>query len=112
MPPGPLTIHSFITFMLKKWVKYLQDNPKIIVEIGSHTDCRGTDLYNQTLSHRRARAAAAFFIQYGIDRNRITGKGYGEKVLTNHCEDGVDCSPEEHQANRRSEFKIVGFLEE
>ena len=95
---------------LIKWVGFLNDNPEIIVEFGSHTDCRGSDDYNHLLSQRRAKAAAEFFIEKGIDRNRITGKGYGEEVLANHCKDGVPCSKALHQENRRSEFKIVGIL--
>ena len=96
---------------LDKIVKIMNDNPNIVIELGSHTDCRASKAYNRSLSSRRAKSSAKY-IQSKIDNSkRIYGKGYGESQLVNDCgcEGNVvsDCSEEEHQANRRTEFKIV-----
>ncbi len=94
---------------LDKLVKIMLDNPTIWIELGSHTDSRGNDQYNQWLSQRRANAAVQYIIDRGINKNRITAKGYGESQLTNRCANGVNCSVAEHQANRRTAFKIVKY---
>lgn len=94
---------------LDKIVAMMTDNPTITIELGSHTDSRGGDPYNLALSDRRARSSAAYIVSKGIAQARIIGKGYGETQLTNQCEDGMRCQPEEHQANRRTEFKVVSF---
>jgi peptidoglycan-associated lipoprotein len=91
---------------LDKLVRVLLDNPKLEIEMGSHTDCRGSDQYNLVLSDKRARAAVLYLISRGIDSTRLTWKGYGETVHVNKCEDGVQCTEEEHQDNRRTEFKV------
>jgi outer membrane protein OmpA-like peptidoglycan-associated protein len=91
---------------LDKLVRVLMDNPKLEIEMGSHTDCRGSDQYNLVLSDKRARAAVLYLISRGIDSTRLTWKGYGETVHVNKCEDGVQCTEEEHQDNRRTEFKV------
>jgi peptidoglycan-associated lipoprotein len=95
---------------LDKIVLALQDNPKVKIELGSHTDSRSSNEYNQDLSQRRAESAVRYIISKGIDAGRITAKGYGESQLVNRCSDGVECSEEEHQQNRRTEFKVVGFV--
>jgi len=92
---------------LDKLVKILKDNPTIWIELGSHTDSRGNDRYNQWLSQSRANSAVQYIIDQGIDKNRITAKGYGETMLLNKCASGVKCSEEDHQLNRRTEFKIT-----
>ncbi len=92
---------------LNKLVKVLSDNPTIIIELGSHTDSRGTSAYNETLSQKRAEAAVAYIVSKGIDARRITAKGYGENVPVNSCVDGVNCTEEQYQMNRRTEFKIL-----
>ena len=92
---------------LDKLVKILKDNPRIVVELGSHTDCRGTNQYNQVLSQRRAQSAVDYIIGRGIDASRITAKGYGESMPINNCTDGINCSDEQYQMNRRTEFKIL-----
>lgn len=92
---------------LDKLVKILKDNPTIWIELSSHTDSRGNDNYNMALSQRRAESAVRYVISKGIDKNRITAQGYGETQLLNHCGNGVKCSVEAHQLNRRTEFKIV-----
>jgi len=92
---------------LDKLVKIMTDNPTIWIELGSHTDSRGKDSYNLNLSQKRAESAVQYIISRGIDKNRITAKGYGETQLLNKCANGVNCSETEHQLNRRTEFKIV-----
>lgn len=95
---------------LNKLVQTLRSNP-IMIELGSHTDSRGTDDYNISLSDKRARAAVDYILSRGIKATRITAKGYGETVPLNECIDEVKCSEKEYQFNRRTEFKVTGFLE-
>jgi len=93
---------------LNKLIKIMKDNPTIQIELGSHTDSRGSDGYNMLLSQLRANSAVLYLITVGgIDKSRLTARGYGETRLLNRCSNGVDCSPAEHQLNRRTEFKIV-----
>lgn len=96
---------------LDKIVAIMNENPDIRIELGSHTDCRASKSYNLALSGRRAKSSAAYIHARIKDPKRIYGKGYGESQLVNDCacEGDVvsDCSEEEHQANRRTEFKIV-----
>lgn len=92
-------------------VTLMKDNPGISVELGSHTDSRGNDDYNQQLSQRRAAAAVAYIISEGVDSARITARGYGESQLVNRCRNNVACSEEEHQQNRRTELRITGISE-
>lgn len=96
---------------LDKVVTFLNDNPDITVELGSHTDSRGSFKYNERLSDRRASSAVEYIIKKGISDQRITAKGYGEDKLVNRCADGVKCSEAEHQDNRRTEIKITGVVE-
>jgi len=93
---------------LEKIVEVLTQNPSIKIEIGSHTDSRQSKQYNQALSQRRAKSTLEYLVKRGIAKNRLTAKGYGETQLVNQCADGVKCSEEEHQLNRRSTFVIVG----
>jgi outer membrane protein OmpA-like peptidoglycan-associated protein len=98
---------------LDKLSVFLKDNPVIKVELGSHTDCRGSDDYNLTLSEKRAQACVDYLVDtQGLDPEKITAKGYGETQLVNHCDDGVTCSEAEHQLNRRTEIKIIGIVED
>lgn len=92
---------------LNKLVRFMQDNPDVKVELGSHTDCRSSSNYNQTLSQNRANASVDYVVSQGISRERISGKGYGETKLLNECADGVKCSEEQHSINRRTEMKVV-----
>ena len=92
---------------LDKVVQVMKDNPAIIVEAGAHTDSRNLESYNQILSDKRANTVVNYIISKGVSANRITGKGYGEQRYVNKCRSFVDCSEEEHQANRRIEFMIV-----
>lgn len=94
-----------------KLLRILQDNPQIIVELGSHADSRGSDSYNLSLSQRRAESVVRFILNRGIDASRITPKGYGESQLKNHCKNGVKCTNQEHEINRRTEFIIIDIDE-
>jgi len=96
---------------LENLVRILKRNP-IIVELGSHTDSRGEDEYNMTLSDKRAEAAVDYIVSRGIKSSRITAKGYGESKLLNKCSNDVKCTDGEHQENRRTEFKVTAFIEE
>ncbi len=93
---------------LDKIARIFMDNPDMSFELGSHTDSRGGDLYNLVLSDARANSAVNYLIQRGVAPDRITAKGYGEQILVNGCNNGVKCSEEDHQANRRTEFKVTG----
>lgn len=94
---------------LDKLVKIMDDNPEISIELSSHTDSRADDRYNMTLSQRRAEAAVNYIVTKGVSKGRITAKGYGETVLVNKCANKVPCTEEEHQANRRTEFKVTSL---
>jgi hypothetical protein len=89
----------------------MQNNP-ITIELSSHTDSRGSNKYNERLSQRRAESAVNYIVGKGIEASRVTAKGYGEYQLVNRCSDGVACSPAEHQANRRTEFKVLGYIKQ
>lgn len=103
-------IRSDAAIELNKLVTILLDNPGIKIELSSHTDSRGSDRYNQRLSQRRAESAVEYIISQGIEDERITAKGYGETKLVNECRNGVKCSDEEHQRNRRTEFSVTENL--
>ena len=101
------TIRSDAFANLDELVRLMNKFPNMEIELSSHTDCRGRDEYNEDLSQRRAQSAIDYLQQRGIDPKRLIAKGYGERQLVNRCDDGVKCSEEEHQLNRRTEFKIV-----
>ncbi|HLU51096.1 MAG TPA: OmpA family protein [Flavobacteriaceae bacterium] len=92
---------------LEKLVVVMKENPSIRIDVRSHTDSRASDSYNMTLSANRAKSTVEYLVSRGIDKSRLTGRGYGETELVNWCANGVDCSEEEHQQNRRSEFIVV-----
>lgn len=88
-------------------VETMREYPTLKIELSSHTDSRGSDAYNLALSERRARAAVDYLVSQGIDRSRMIAKGYGETRLVNACANGMDCTEEQHQANRRTEVKVL-----
>lgn len=98
---------------LDKIIAIMNENPTLVVELGSHTDCRAPIAYNERLSDRRAKASAAYIKLKIKNLTRIYGKGYGESQLITDCPCEGDvkstCSDEEHQLNRRTEFKIIKF---
>ncbi|KJJ37263.1 OmpA family protein [Aequorivita vladivostokensis] len=91
---------------LAKILAAMREYPELIIHIESHTDSRGSDSYNLPLSERRAQSTLKWLVGKGIDANRLTAKGYGETQLVNECSNGVPCTAEEHQLNRRSMFII------
>ena len=94
---------------LTKIVEVMREYPKMKIDIRSHTDSRGADSYNLKLSDRRAKATLEWIVKQGIDRKRLKAKGYGETRLVNGCSNGVPCTEEEHQENRRSEFIVTAM---
>ena len=94
---------------LKKVLLILNKYPKIKVKIRSHTDSRAEDNYNYILSNKRAKSAVNWLINHGVNKERLSGKGFGETQLVNKCSNGVVCSEQEHQLNRRLEFVILNF---
>jgi outer membrane protein OmpA-like peptidoglycan-associated protein len=86
----------------------LLDNPKMEIELGAHTDSKGTDAYNLKLSDARAKSCVDYLISKGIQHNRVTSKGYGEArpVAPNTLPNGKD-NPDGRQLNRRTEFKVL-----
>jgi peptidoglycan-associated lipoprotein len=81
--------------------------PDMVIELSSHTDSRGSNPANQALSQRRANSSKDWLVAKGIAIGKIKAIGKGETELRNQCKDGVECSDEEHQYNRRTDFKIV-----
>ncbi|MBW3520162.1 OmpA family protein [Flavobacterium sp. NKUCC04_CG] len=100
-------IRSDATMELAKVVAVLEQYPSMKIDIRSHTDSRGNDNYNLQLSDRRAKSTRAWLISQGISGSRLFAKGYGETQLINGCENGVKCTDEQHQDNRRSEFIVL-----
>lgn len=94
---------------LDELAKTMKEHP-ITIELGSHTDCRGSVDYNTELSQKRAESVIRYLILQGVDPSRMSAKGYGESMPLNHCKDGVECTEEEYQLNRRTEFKITGVI--
>lgn len=92
---------------LDKLVKILKDNPGIRIELSSHTDARASDAYNEDLSQRRAESAVEYIVSQGIDPSRLEARGYGEQQLI--IENAQ--TEEEHQVNRRTEFKVIEITE-
>ena len=92
---------------LDKLVQTLNDNPTVSIELSSHTDCRGKDAYNLSLSEKRAKSAVEYLIKQGIAKERLTSKGYGETKPVETC-DCTKCNEDQHQRNRRTEFKVLG----
>lgn len=92
---------------LQKILVVLNENPKMKIDIRSHTDSRASKNYNLSLSNRRAKSTVAYLVANGISPNRLSCIGYGESKLVNKCADGVECSEAEHQLNRRSEFIVI-----
>ena len=92
-------------FELDKLVQIMKNNEKLIIFVKSHTDNRGTDEFNLLLSDKRVKATIQYVISNGIDPNRISGKGFGKTEPKVDCKE--NCTEEEHEQNRRSEFLIV-----
>ncbi len=100
--------------ILDKLVSFFEENKDLKIEIGSHTDSRGSDKYNEDLSQRRAQSVVDYFIAKGVPSAQLSAKGYGESKLINECANEIECSEDKHQENRRTTFKVIsasGVLE-
>lgn len=103
-------IRTDAQYELENIVDVLREHPNMVIKIESHTDSRGSDKYNMKLSDRRAKSTRDYLVSRGIEENRLESAiGYGESQLLNKCSNGVKCSKEEHQLNRRSYFYIVKY---
>ena len=100
-------IRNDASMELDKVIEFLNSNPDVVLELSSHTDCRGSDSDNLVLSEKRAQAAADYIRKGIINPNQIVGKGYGETSPVKDCPDCSNCSEENHASNRRTEFTIV-----
>ena len=98
--------------ILDKVVLVLAKNLTLRVEVGAHTDSKGSAAANLKLSEERAKVVRQYIVTSGIKDDRVTAKGYGETKLLNHCDDHHECSEKEHSQNRRIEFKILDNQEQ
>ncbi|WP_304143011.1 OmpA family protein [Mesoflavibacter zeaxanthinifaciens] len=95
-------------YELENIVAVMREHPKMVIKIESHTDSRGNDSYNMKLSDRRAKSTRDYLFSRGIAKDRIQSAiGYGESQILNRCKNGVKCTDEEHEENRRSKFIIT-----
>ncbi|RDY58181.1 OmpA family protein [Flagellimonas nanhaiensis] len=91
---------------IQKVIVAMEKYPSLKIKVNSHTDSRGNDAYNLWLSQKRAESTVNYMVSKGISRDRLQGEGFGETRLVNDCLNGIPCSREKHQLNRRSEFII------
>ncbi|MDI1354628.1 MAG: OmpA family protein [bacterium] len=106
-PYGVWEIDADGMAVLDRAVDALNDYPKLVMEISSHTDSQSSSEFNLGLSKKRAQTAVDYVVSKGISPTRLKATGYGETRLLNKCADGVECSDAEHKINRRTEFKIT-----
>lgn len=98
-PEGYASLDSLVVLM--------ERYPGLHIELSSHTDSRATEAYNIVLSDKRAAVAMDYLVKHGVAVQRIVARGYGESRLVNDCRSRVDCTEEEHQANRRTEVRVL-----
>lgn len=103
---GKADIEQSSKITLDKIAYTLINNPSLEIEIGAHSDSKGSDELNLSLSEKRAQSALNYFLSKGLEKSRIKAIGYGEKKLLNKCGNGVNCTDQEHAVNRRLEFKV------
>jgi outer membrane protein OmpA-like peptidoglycan-associated protein/tetratricopeptide (TPR) repeat protein len=108
---GKSTIRKDAAEELDKIVTVMNEYPNMSIELGSHTDCRSSVASNLKLSGARAKSSVDYIVKRGINKTRISGKGYGESKLLNNCacegKTQSPCPEEEHSKNRRTEFIIT-----
>ncbi|AZQ57574.1 flagellar motor protein MotB [Maribacter sp. MJ134] len=92
---------------VEKVIAAMEKYPSLKIQVNSHTDSRGPAAYNLWLSQKRAESTINYMITNGISKDRLASEGFGETKLINECEDGIKCSSEKHDLNRRSEFIIM-----
>jgi len=95
---------------LDKIVELMKKYPQMVLEVASHTDSRASKPYNVTLSKNRTNSVVNYLVEHGINKDRLVPKWFGEIYPVNACVDGVKCSEEEHQLNRRTEFRILNCI--
>lgn len=103
---------SYLTAIAKEDLKgvihFMKNNPSVVLRVNAHTDTRGSNDYNHWLSKRRAERVRDWLIQKGgIEASRIEEHHFGKTQLSNHCNDGVSCTAQQHRENRRCSFEIV-----
>jgi outer membrane protein OmpA-like peptidoglycan-associated protein/tetratricopeptide (TPR) repeat protein len=103
---GSFKILPAAEVVLAKAIDAMTKNPTLLLEVQSHTDATAGDEYNMELSQKRANTVVDYIVSKGIDKSRLTAKGFGESQILNRCANGVDCSDEEHRQNRRTVFKL------
>ncbi len=91
----------------EKLLKLMLKRPEIRVEISAHTDSRASDDFNMELSRQRALSVVDYLVSRGVKRSRLEHRGYGETQLANHCGNGINCTEEQHEKNRRTEFRVL-----
>ncbi len=107
--------YSFDSFTIEKdaaneldlLVEILKENTKINIRLMSYTDSQGDEEYNLELSNKRALSAKKYLVLNGIEDKRVIALGFGESQIRNHCSEGVKCTEEEHNYNRRTEVQII-----
>lgn len=105
---GSASIRKDSKEQLDLLAEMMRDNPRIVIELSSHTDCRGGKEVNRKLSQYRAESVVRYIKSRArIKNDRIEAVGYGEEKPVNSCVDGVDCAEELHQQNRRTEFTVI-----
>ncbi len=92
---------------VEKVIAAMEKYPSLKIQVNSHTDSRGPAAYNLWLSQKRAESTINYMISKGIGSDRLASEGFGETKLINDCYDGVRCSSDKHDLNRRSEFIIL-----
>ena len=93
--------------VLDEVITYMKEVTDVRVELSAHTDSHGSAEYNLDLSQRRAQSCVDYMVANGVPAGRLVATGYGEQQLKNRCVDGVYCTKDEHQVNRRVELKIL-----
>lgn len=94
--------------MLDSLIAILKKSP-LVVEICSHTDSRGTFEYNDLLSQKRAESVVTYLVKHGIAGNRLLAKGFGKRRLLITCGGNIPCTERNHQLNRRTEVRVMGY---
>ncbi|HEY1039632.1 MAG TPA: OmpA family protein [Bacteroidia bacterium] len=103
---GAFAIPKDAELVLNKAYTALTENPKLVLEVQSHTDALAGDDFNMELSQKRATAVVDYLVKKGINKKRLKATGFGESQLINQCANGVECSDAEHKQNRRTIFKL------
>lgn len=104
---GAFAVPKSSEAIINKAIEALKANPRLTLQVESHTDAVAGDEFNLDLSQKRAASVVDYIQSKGIDKKRLVAKGMGETALSNHCANGVDCSDAEHKQNRRTVFKLI-----